>query len=136
MFDFDRVRFQRAGVAVPEFVDLLDEHPQNGYVPEIVVRELTADEKRDIVRTTVVKGEYAYYDTALIVYCGAVQGDDLENPSKGEKLFKSVNQVRDLPSAYDTTLLRLANEILALSGLAQRDAAETENTELELEKKD
>lgn len=134
MFDFSKVRFQRAAVSVPEFVDLLTEESANGHVPEIVVRELTADEKADASRMTVVKGEEAWFDTGLVVYYGAVTGE-LEETGKGKRLFKSVNQVRDLSSGYSRALVRLANEILYLSGLTSRDADTAENTELEREKK-
>lgn len=134
MFDFSKVRFERAAVAVPEFAALLSGHSANGHEPEVVVRELTADEKRDVIRSTIQKGEYIYYDTALVVYYGAVTGE-LEAPGKGEPLFRSVQQVRDLPGPFDRPLLRLANEILTLSALAEREAGTGENTELELEKK-
>lgn len=134
MFDFNMVRFQRAAVAVPEFVDFVTGDPVNGHIPEVVVRELTADEKHDVARSTDQKGEIAYFDTALVVFYGAVAGE-LEDPGKGKPLFSSLAQVQDLPGkAYGRALIRLANEILYLSGLAERDAA-GESTELERQKK-
>jgi len=130
MFDFSRLVFRRAAVHVPEFAPLLKDGAQQA--PEVVVRELTADERRDVVRSTIVRGEFAYYDMALVVYLGAVQGD-LDDADKGKRLFRSVDQVRDLPGSYDAAILRLANEVLELSGLKER--VETESTPLELEKK-
>lgn len=130
LFDFSKVTFERAAVHVPEFKPLLKDGEDQA--PEIVVRELTSDEKRDVIRSTLVRGEYAYYDMALVVYYGAVQGE-LEDAGKGQRLFKSVDQIRDLTGDFDPAIMRLANQVLELSGLKVRE--DNENTELELEKK-
>lgn len=132
MFDFTKVTFERAAVHVPEFEPFMKDGENRA--PEVVVRELTADERRDVVRSTIVRGEYAFYDMALVVYYGAVQGE-LEDTDKGKRLFRSLDQVRDLPGDFDPAILRLANQVLELSGLKDKESEDSEKTELELEKK-
>lgn len=140
MYDLTRVKFERAAVHVPEFAALQDEEHQD-QEPEVVVRELTADEKRDVARSTIVRNRLAFYDTALVVFYGAVAGG-LEETDKGKRLFPKLQELRDLPSEFDDALVRLANGILELSGLKERTPApngsgsEAELTDLELEKKD
>lgn len=138
MFDWTKldVQFQRASVPVPEFAAVID-----GERPEMVVRQLTADEKRDVLRAATTRGEYLYYDQALLAFYGTVTGD-VDEPGMGKRAFKSADFLRNLPERYGPAVIRLANKVMELSGMVRAVSAETgadesgEATPLEQEKKE
>ncbi len=136
MFDWEKldVRFLRASVAVPEF-DTSPPAPSSdsgeGDKPpfEMVVRELTADEKRDLSRGAQRAGEYLFYDIAQAAYFGSVTGD-VDETGIGTRAFPSAEFLRRLPAnRYGDAIGRLANETLMLSGMIKRAGAGTLETE-------
>ncbi len=134
MFDWSKldVQFQRASVEVPEFAAVIE-----GPRPELVCRQLTADEKRDVLRAATARGEYLYYDQALLAFYGTVTGD-VDEPGMGKRAFKSADFLRNLPERYGPAVVRLANKVMELSGMLKPVSTETdsdEQTALEQEKK-
>lgn len=127
------VQFQRASVPVLEFSAAF----KDGERPEMVVRQLTADEKRSVLREATTRGEYLYYDQALLAFYGTVTGD-VDESGMGKRAFKSADFLRNLPERYGPAVVRLANKVMELSGMLKPVSTETdpdEQTALEQEKK-
>lgn len=138
MFDWSLldVQYQRAAVPVPEFASAFVGEADK--TPEIVVRQLTAEERREVLRSSKTIGDYLYYDQALLAYYGSVTGD-VDEPGVGRRMFKSPDFLRNLPDDYEPAILRLARRTMELSGMAPAVSTETEEeaegTGLEQEKK-
>lgn len=106
------VEFARALVRVPA----LGKTKPGEKAPRLLVRELTADERRRVVRDADIRPTAIYFDIALVVFLGTVQGDSVESPEIGDPYFPDLEFIRNLPGGVETDLARLCNEILTLSG--------------------
>ncbi len=110
---FDLV-YRRERVPAPELSS------DNGADPYLVVRELTAEERREVAREASIKGQFVYYDLGKVAYFATLT-DDIDDIGIGEKYFPSLNFIRNVPSRYDPLILRLANAAMVLSGLKDPD---------------
>lgn len=130
MFDLSKlnIQFERVAVEVPEFSAAFTDGR-----PEMVVRQLTADEKREVLRAVNIRGQFVYYDQALLAFYGTVTGD-VDETGLGKRVFKSPDFLRELPETYNPAILRLANAVMGLSGMLPKAEAD-ETTPLEQEKK-
>lgn len=112
MSEFDEVEYLREEVEVPEFAPKRE---------KIVVREITALERKELIGASRVSGQTITYDLHLVAHYGAtVEG--LDETGLGTRLFESVEKVRSLPGRYEAGIARMGLAILWLSGIAGRSS--------------
>lgn len=110
----------------------------------VLVRDLTAAERRELVRETeMIKNpddSFSFrFDISKLVYASTIEsfavknadGSDFDETTEGPfyiedvnlavRMFKSTKQVENLPSRFDSDLAVIANHALILAGLKDED---------------
>jgi len=100
--------FKREAVPVPEF------DPGEPEAATLYVRNLTASERRAIIRGGQAKADVFVFDIYQLAYLGTVTDN---GTGIGERTFPSATFLENLPAEYETAVIRLAQATLRISGL-------------------